>query len=183
MEVQSQLQLFTHTEGIPMSPTIKRYHPGKCIAQVRVVRESNVERSVCCTPADADTIWREAIATRPEHDPEKEHFVVLHLDTRRKIKSWDEITVGILDESLVHPREVFRSAIVAASAAIVVMHNHPSGDPTPSAEDIQVTRKLVEAGKIVNIQVLDSMIVGEQSDDRDTPFFSLREAGLVNFEK
>ena len=91
-----------------------------------------------------------------------------------------EITRGILDASLVHPREVFKQAIRTNSAAVVLVHNHPSGDPTPSAEDIRITRQLVEAGKIVQIDVLDHIIIGSaQNGGRE--YVSLRESGLVNF--
>jgi DNA repair protein RadC len=80
---------------------------------------------------------------------------------------------------LVHPREVFRAAILDGAGAIILAHNHPSGDPTPSSEDIRITRQLVEAGKILDIEVLDHVVVGRG----ERPFLSLRESGLVSFGK
>jgi len=91
------------------------------------------------------------------------------------------ITLGIADASLVHPREVFRAAIQDGAAAIVISHNHPSGDPTPSAEDLRITRQLVEAGRIIGIEVLDHVIIGRPDATRTQAFLSLRESGLVTF--
>jgi DNA repair protein RadC len=89
-----------------------------------------------------------------------------------------------LDASLVAPREVFRGAVADSAAAIVCAHNHPSGDPTPSAEDVRITRQLVEAGRILGIRVLDHVVIGRP--DATGPgapgFLSLRESGLVTFE-
>jgi DNA repair protein RadC len=91
------------------------------------------------------------------------------------------VTKGILDASFAHPREVFREAIRTSAAAIIVAHNHPSGDPTPSAEDLRSTRQLVETGRVVGIQVLDHIVIGGQRP-HPAPYVSLREAGLVDFK-
>lgn len=107
---------------------------------------------------------------------------MLPLDQKYRLRrSPVEITKGILNASLSHPREVFREAIRSAAAAVIVVHNHPSGDPTPSAEDIQTTRQLLETGKIVGIQLLDHIIIGGNRP-APAPFVSLREAGLVDFK-
>ena len=90
----------------------------------------------------------------------KEHFIILLLDSRHRVLRAAEISVGSLDMSVVHPRETFREAISACAAAIIVAHNHPSGDPTPSREDLDLTRRLIEAGKLLGIPVLDHLIVG-----------------------
>jgi len=90
-----------------------------------------------------------------------ESFVVVHLSTQHRPISYEIVTRGILDASLIHPREVFRGAILANAAGIILAHNHPSGDPTPSGEDRSVTRQLSKAGKIIGIPVLDHVIVGE----------------------
>ncbi|MBI3332675.1 MAG: DNA repair protein RadC [Candidatus Omnitrophica bacterium] len=90
----------------------------------------------------------------------KEHFIVLLLDTRHRVMKVSEISVGSLEASLVHPRETFQEAIAASAAALILAHNHPSGDPTPSAEDLDLTRRLKEAGEILGIPVLDHLIVG-----------------------
>jgi len=114
---------------------------------------------------------------------EQEVFWVLLLDTRNKLVGRPvRVTTGILDASLVHPREVLKHAIRASCASIVLAHNHPSGDPNPSAEDIRITRQLVEAGRIVDIQVLDHVILGRPAPDRGADFISLRDSGLVAFQ-
>ena len=110
-----------------------------------------------------------------------ETFWVMLLNRRyHLIRPPIDITRGILDASLVHPREVFKEAIRSNAAAIVLVHNHPSGDPTPSSEDIRITRQLVEAGKIVQIDVLDHIVIG-RADANGREYVSLRESGLVSF--
>ena len=107
---------------------------------------------------------------------------VLPLDQKYRLRRAPlEITKGILDASLSHPREVFREAIRMAAAAVIVAHNHPSGDPTPSAEDLATTRQLVATGKVVGIQVLDHIVIGGHRQP-PAPYVSLREAGLVDFK-
>ncbi|MDA3836446.1 MAG: DNA repair protein RadC [Nanoarchaeota archaeon] len=91
----------------------------------------------------------------------KEYFYIVLTDTKNKIIKTEEISVGILDASIVHPREIFKSAIRASAARIILVHNHPSGDPTPSEEDLSVTRKLIDVGELVGIEVLDHVIIGE----------------------
>ena len=113
---------------------------------------------------------------------DQEVFWVLLLDQKYRLRRAPEaVTKGILDASFAHPREVFREAIRMAAAAIIVAHNHPSGDPTPSAEDVRATRQLVETGKIVGIQLLDHIVVGGKRP-HPAPYVSLREAGLVEFK-
>ncbi len=103
----------------------------------------------------------------------QEVFGVLILNTKHKIVAVHEISRGTLNASIVHPREVFKPAILHNAAAIICFHNHPSGDPKPSKEDIKITQQLVEAGKIMEIEVLDHIIVG---DERYT---SLKERGII----
>ena len=113
----------------------------------------------------------------------QETFFTLLLDTKNKvIGSPVECTRGLLDTSLVHPREVFREAVRQSAASVILAHNHPSGDPTPSKEDIDITRRLIEAGKILGIRVLDHVVCGRATADTPTPFISLREENLVAFE-
>ena len=135
-----------------------------------VVKEAKPGQT-CRTPEDAGKLL-EDIAPLAQ-----EAFVVLTLNTKHHVLDRHMITLGILDASLVHPREVFRVAIQDGAAAVILAHNHPSGDPTPSAEDIRITRQLVDAGKILQIEVLDHVIVGRG----ERPFVSIRESGLVNF--
>jgi len=103
-----------------------------------------------------------------------EHFAVLILDTKRKLINLELISIGSIDATIAHPREIFYPAIRQHGAAIIVGHNHPSGDPTPSREDIAVTRRLVEAGALLGIPVLDHVIVSDQA------YISLKQNGDMN---
>jgi hypothetical protein len=126
---------------------------------------------LCDTPERAADYWKLNIATNPYMNPEVECFAVLMLNTRRRVKGHQLVSMGTLDTILVHPREVFRAAVIVAAAAIVLMHNHPSGEPTPSEADIKVTRDLIRAGQLLKIEVLDHVIVGRPT------FCSLRQLG------
>src|SRR5436190_13484692 len=125
-----------------------------------------------------DTPERIADLLREEHRVlEVENFQVLLLNTRRKLIRTERISQGTLDTVLVHPREVFKPAIAANAAAIILAHNHPSGDPTPSEADIKVTRDLIRAGQLLKIDVLDHIIIGRATPERAKDFLSLRELG------
>ncbi len=141
--------------------------------RVTALRECPVpaEMLVCETPQQAVDYWRLHIATTPHFNSECECLAVLLLNTRRRVKGHQLITIGTMDTLLVHAREVFRVAIVAAASAIVMMHNHPSGEPQPSEADIKVTRDLIRAGQLLKIEVLDHVIVGNPTHS------SLRELG------
>ena len=133
---------------------------------------------------DPETAYRllRPIMSAATSGDSQETFFVLLLDTKHKvIGSPIEATRGLLDTSLVHPREVFREAVRNSAASVILAHNHPSGDPTPSKEDIDTTRRLVEAGKILGIRVVDHVILGRPSDT-SPGFVSLREKNLVTFE-
>jgi DNA repair protein RadC len=106
-----------------------------------------------------------------------EIFQILLLNTRRRLIRIEKISQGTLDTILVHPREVFKMAIMANAAAVVLVHNHPSGDPTPSEADIRVTRDLIRAGQLLKIEVIDHVILGARSQDRAKDYVSLRELG------
>jgi DNA repair protein RadC len=109
-----------------------------------------------------------------------EKFWVLCLNRKNRLLKQVEVTSGTATSSLAHPREVFREAIRHGAAALVCVHNHPSGDPTPSAADVQVTRQLREAAKAVDIQLLDHVVVGRSAaDPRGLGYYSFREAGLM----
>ena len=120
------------------------------------------EMQICDTPERAAEYWRAHVTSHPYFNPDCECFVVLILNTRRRVKGHHLVSIGTLDTILVHPREVFRLAIVAGAAAIVVMHNHPSGEPDPSDADIRVTRDLVRAGQLLKIEVCDHVIMGRE---------------------
>jgi len=108
---------------------------------------------------------------------EVETFQSVLLNTRRRLIRIDRLSQGTLDTILVHPREVFRGAIAANAAAIVIVHNHPSGDPTPSEADIKATRDLIRAGQLLKIDVLDHVILGRATAERPKDYASLRELG------
>jgi DNA repair protein RadC len=108
---------------------------------------------------------------------EVENFQVILLNTRRRLIRVEQISQGTLDTILVHPREVFKAAIAAGASAIVLAHNHPSGDPSPSEADIKVTRDLIRAGQLLKIEVLDHIILGRATEERPRDFVSLRELG------
>ena len=103
-----------------------------------------------------------------------ETFQILLLNTRRRLIRVEQVSQGTLDTILVHPREVFKSAIAARAATIVLVHNHPSGDPTPSEADIKVTRDLIRAGQLMKMEVLDHVILGRATVDRPKDYASLR---------
>ena len=126
---------------------------------------------LCETPQQASDYWRIHVTSHPHFNPECECFAVLFLNTRRRVRGHQLVATGTLDTILVHAREVFRAAVVSASSAIVLMHNHPSGDPTPSEADIKVTRDLIRGGQLLKIEVLDHVIVGSPGH------CSLRELG------
>lgn len=103
----------------------------------------------------------------------KEMFLTLHLDGKNRIVCLDLVSIGSLNQSIVHPREVFKTACLTDCSALLMIHNHPSGDPSPSPEDIAITRRLKEAGEIMGIKVLDHIIVG------DGEYLSFVERGLL----
>lgn len=124
-------------------------------------------------PSAVANLLRETLVVGDQED-----FWVVPLDVRNRLKQRPvHVSRGLLDASLVHPREVFREAIRVAAAAVIVAHTHPSGDPSPSAEDLRITRELVRAGAVVDIRVLDHVVLG-----RGGAYVSLREAGLVAFD-
>jgi DNA repair protein RadC len=103
----------------------------------------------------------------------QEHFVCLYLNTKNQVIHKQTVFIGSLNASIVHPREVFREALKRSAASVIAVHNHPSGDPAPSREDIEVTKRLVECGKIIGIDLLDHLIIGENK------FVSLKEKGYL----
>ena len=106
-------------------------------------------------------------------DKKKEHFVALLLDSRHQVIRLSPIAVGSLSASLVHPRELFKEAIAASAACVIIAHNHPSGDPAPSEHDVTLTKRLVQAGKLLGIEVLDHLVIGARG------CISLKTLGLI----
>lgn len=140
------------------------------IVSIKLVKETSLLYSERCvrSPKDGYRLLNQILV-----DKDREHFVVVALDTKNQPVSINICHIGSLNASIVHPREVMKSAILSNAASIIVGHNHPSGKVDPSREDIEVTKRLVEAGKIIGIEVLDHIIVGDGS------FTSLKEKGIL----
>ncbi|ANS75503.1 hypothetical protein AWM70_13605 [Paenibacillus yonginensis] len=134
----------------------------------RLARATRTEALIIRSPKDAADIVMDELRYL-----NKEHFICLFLNTKNHLIGQETLSMGSLNASIVHPREVFRAAMKCSSASIVCAHNHPSGDPSPSPEDIQITKRLCEAGAIIGIDVLDHLIIG------DGRFVSLKEQGLM----
>lgn len=134
----------------------------------RAGEPSDEEVHMIRSPEDASVL----LMDRMRH-LKKEHFVCLFLDTKHRVIGQETLSIGSLDTAIVHPREVFKSAIQFSSSSILCAHNHPSGDPTPSREDIDLTKRLADAGELVGIELLDHIIIGDQR------FISLKERGLL----
>lgn len=138
----------------------------------RLAKEVYPEGTLLDTPERIADMLREPNRAYPV-----ETLQVVFLNTRRRLIGVELISQGTLDTILVHPREVFFSAISRRAAAIALAHNHPSGDPTPSEADIKVTRDLIRAGQLLHIEVLDHLILGRRTEQRVKDYFSLREGG------
>lgn len=134
----------------------------------RIMSSSRKPRTVVRLPRDVAELMMPEMAHLTQ-----EHFVCLFLNTKNHVIGKQTIFVGSLDASIVHPREVYKEAIKRSSASVICLHNHPSGDPTPSREDIAITRTLREVGDLVGISLLDHIIIG------DGKFVSLKEQGLL----
>ena len=128
--------------------------------KVLYVRECQPMSEVADTPEIVAAYWRNNIPQADWYDPAKEAFIVLVLNTRRRILGHNLVALGSLDTCPVSPLHVFRPVIAAAGSAVVLLHNHPSGDPSPSDADIKVTRDLIRAGQLLKIEILDHVIIG-----------------------
>lgn len=122
----------------------------------------------CSDPDDAAAIYKRVFGD----DLDREVFAAIGLNTKNRVTAVWRVSEGSLNASIVHPRELFKAAVMFGCASIVICHNHPSGDPTPSGADIQLTRRIVKAGEILGIELLDHVVVGEE-------FVSLRERDLL----
>ena len=138
--------------------------------RISMVRERTPLTYKLATPFEAAEAARQLIG----EDLDREVFGVLLVNTRHRVTAMHVVSVGSLDGTLVHPREVFKCAILGSAAAIIVFHNHPSGDPAPSREDIALTKRLVTAGRLLGIPVLDHVVLGD-----DGAFVSFKERKLL----
>ncbi|MDW7674101.1 MAG: DNA repair protein RadC [Bacillota bacterium] len=134
----------------------------------RINTLSGEHRPVIRSPQDAA-----ALVVEEMRYLDREHFRTLMLNTKNQVIAMETVSIGSLNSSIVHPREVFKSPLKKSAAALVLVHNHPSGDPSPSPEDIAVTKRLIECGQLLGIEVLDHLIVGGKR------FLSLKEKGMM----
>jgi DNA repair protein RadC len=133
----------------------------------------NVETKLLIrSPEDVEQVARQLLI-QEMRDYDREHFMVLYLDRKGGLIVKEDISIGGLHSSIAHPREVFKTAVKRSAASIILVHNHPSGDPAPSREDIEITRRLIDAGHIMGIEILDHVIIGENNH------CSLKEKGLI----
>jgi DNA repair protein RadC len=146
--------------GLDPEPQTKKI----CIRSIRAIFSNEVIRenapvwvkSTCTSAENVFELFRDLAQEA------KENFVALHLDTKNRIICFDKVSIGSLSASIVHPREVYKTALLSSAAAVLFIHNHPSGDTTPSREDIEMTKRLKDAGELLGIRVLDHLIIGEE---------------------
>jgi len=154
---------------------VKGIGPAKAISLLasvelgrRIAKPTPETRCTIRSPEDVSKFMMEELRYL-----QQEHFVCLFLNTKNQVIGQHTIFIGSLNSSIVHPREVFKEAIRRSSASIICLHNHPSGDPAPSKEDIEVTKRLIQAGQLVGIDILDHVVIG------DGRYYSLKEHGLI----
>lgn len=157
---------------LEVKETAKKKVPAKRvnIVSLKLVKESSIlykDRSIR-SPKDGYHLFKQFLG-----DLDREYFVVMALDTKNQPTAINVCHMGSLNASIVHPREVMKVAILANAASILVFHNHPSGLPEPSREDVEVTKRLAEAGKIIGIEVVDHLVIG------DGEYVSLKERGCL----
>lgn len=141
------------------------------IVSIKLIKESSIQyigRKVS-SPSDAANLVNDFL-----YDIDREVLVVVSLDTKNQPTNLSVCSMGSLNSSIVHPREVFKTAVLSNAASILIAHNHPSSDPTPSQEDINITKRLYESGKILGIDLIDHIIIGDK-----TKFVSLKEKGII----
>lgn len=157
-------------EQVPTKPRTIRLKQIKAVYETLVIKEEADHYLQPLTKyTSPDQIFNTFQFLRHET---KEYFLTLHLDGKNRICCIDVVSVGSLSQSIVHPREVFKTALISAAAALVLIHNHPSGDPTPSSDDLKITKRLQEAGEIIGVKVLDHIIIGDS-------FLSFVSQGLL----
>lgn len=145
----------------------------RLLACVEISRRAGMpaheRRPTLSTPEDVV-----ALCGRQLRGLDREHFLTLALNTKNRLLRVIEVSVGSLNASIVHPRELFREAVRVAAASVIVVHNHPSGDPTPSGADVQLTRRIVKAGDVLGIEVLDHVVIGDGGAHA-----SMRDLGMI----
>ena len=138
------------------------------------IREAGASSKVD-SPELATEFWKSKVETADWYQESKEQLVILFLNTRYNLHGFNLVSMGSLSETIAHPREIFAPVLCAGAFAFILMHNHPSGDPSPSQADRNLTRRIGEGASIFEIKFLDHVIIG----GRDEPYFSFREMGLL----
>ena len=174
----------TYLEGLEPPPVLRDKRHGSVLEGWRIsaVCEAPIEPKLREVERQDQVlaVWNEHVVRHPAYSPDQECFVVFCLNRRNRLLGWQLITLGTATACLVHPREVFRAAIVANACTVLCAHSHPSGDPAPSSADLQITRQLVAASKAVDIGLLDHVVIGRpDADPVGRGYYSFREAGLV----
>lgn len=159
-------------EELAHFPGVGQAKAAKILAAIEIGKRISLRggelRPIIHSPEDVSNLVMEEM-----RHYDREHFKILLLNTKNHVINIDTVSIGNLNSSLVHPRELFKAAIKRSAAAIILVHNHPSGDPRPSREDINITKRLIEAGNILGIEVLDHIIIGDKA------FCSLKEKDLI----
>lgn len=144
---------------------------------LNVVRETPCDYTTD-TPETLLRYWHEVIATQPDYESDKESLIVVMMDSHLRPIAWHRVALGSLTEVTAHPREILRPVITAGSYGFALMHNHPSGDPSPSGADEKITRRLVEGSELLGLRFFDHLIVGDDFAGR-RPYFSFKETGMM----
>ena len=146
-----------------------------------VVREDPLPAGPLDTPEAVATFWREVVAAQPDHEPDKESLVVVLLTARLHPFAWHRVSLGTVNETVAHPREILRPAIVAAAHGFILVHNHPSGDPAPSRADRELTARVRDASALLQLRLVDHVVVTEpeRAIPGREPWFSFRQAGIL----
>ena len=168
--VSVPLEALAKTRGVGRTKAIQLKAAFELAARLSRPRE----HTSVSTPAEAV-----AAVGNEMRSLDREEFRVLLLNTKNGLIRVAQVSRGSLNASIVEPREVFKDAIAASAASMILTHNHPSGDPTPSSEDIAITKRLVKAGELLNIAVLDHIILGQRTTGREQDYVSLKELGLM----
>ena len=158
-------------------PTFRRSRRDNHEFGVIRLRELPVAIPACDCPERICDYWVANVTTASWYNPDVECCCAIHLNTRRRATGFHLVGIGTLDSVLIQPREVYRTAIVRASATIVIAHNHPSGCPEPSEADIRATRDLMRAGEVLKIALVDHVIIGRAGSNYSAPWVSLRALG------
>ena len=151
------------------------------LAVSSVVREDPFASRLLDTPDAVISFWRSVVACQPEYEPDKETLIVILLTTRLAPFAWHLVSLGSLNETIAHPREILRPALISAANGIILAHNHPSGDPSPSSADEHLTKRIRDACDLLQIRLLDHVVVIDsgRSLRGASPWFSFRQAGFL----